>query len=286
MRPILQDSKIKKKLWIVYIIIFIICTCGIGVALYLQFFKDEKVEIVFGITDSNSEDQDEYNELKAEFNTLFTNDIENIQEREIQVEKINDKFDVVVTAYKYKKNEENCTLNVEIPYINIKTQNIMQIDQQIRKQYKEKAEELLDQTNTVNIVYSVEYKAYIQNNILSLIIRSEYKEGAKNQKITIETYNYNLIENREVSIEEMLQLKNIDISYANNKIKKEIKSIQEQNQPLIEQGYNFYERDYTSDIYKVTNSKQFFLGKNGMLYIIYSYGIEENTSEMDIVIFK
>ena len=46
-----------------------------------------------------------------------------------------------------------------------------------------------------------------QNNILSLAIRSEYKEGAKSQKAMIKTFNYNITEGREETIDELLALK-------------------------------------------------------------------------------
>ena len=47
-----------------------------------------------------------------------------------------------------------------------------------------------------------------------------------------------------------------------------------------------YKRDYTSDIYKLENTKQYFLGINGILYLIYAYGNNDYTSEFDMVIFK
>ena len=144
----------------------------------------------------------------------------------------------------------------------------------------------MNQISSMNIIYSVEYKAYIQNNILSLVIRSEYKEGDKSQKVELETFNYNLAEKREITIDEILILKNITQEYATNKIRNEIKKIQEQNQPLINEGYPFYERDYNADRYDISNSKYFLYGKDGMLYVIYPYGNEDDTSEMDIVIFQ
>ena len=115
---------------------------------------------------------------------------------------------------------------------------------------------------------------------------SEYKEGSNSQVIVVETFNYNLAENREVTIQELLALKNINPKDATQKIRSEIKKIQEQNEPLIEQGYNFYKRDYNSEIYEVTNCKQYLYGKNGMLYVVYPYGNSEDTSEMDVVIFE
>lgn len=52
-------------------------------------------------------------------------------------------------------------------------------------------------------------------------------------------------------------------------------------------GYsNIYTRDLNNDMYKIANSKTFFLGENGKLYIIYAYGNQNFTSEMDIVLFE
>ena len=48
-------------------------------------------------------------------------------------------------------------------------------------------------------------------------------------------------------------------------------------------GYNVYERDLDSDIYDVTEVNNFIQGPNGELYIIYAYGNQAFTSEMDII---
>ena len=134
-------------------------------------------------------------------------------------------------------------------------------------------------------IYNVRYKCYIQDNILSLVIYSELKEKTSNQKIMIETFNYNLVDNKEVTLEDILNLKNIKVSDANNKIKNEIKEIQDKNNSLIEVGYNIYSRDISSDMYDVSNVQQFFLGKDGNIYVVFAYGNFDQTSEMDVVIF-
>ena len=51
-------------------------------------------------------------------------------------------------------------------------------------------------------------------------------------------------------------------------------------------GYNTNIRDSDADMYKIENAKEFFIGDNGKLYIVYAYGNSEYTSEMDIVIFE
>ena len=287
MRPVIPKNRLSYKLWIVYIVIFLICVIGIGVALSkTEYFEDENIERAIVIIDKEAKKEDEYNELKTEFDTIFTNQIENLQQENVKVKKINSDYDIVVTAYNYKEEKDNCSIDVAIPYINVDHVSARQFNQKVSQIYKQRAEILKNQISTMDIIYTVQYKAYLQNNILSLAIRSEYKEGNKNQKTIVNTFNYNVVERREVKIDELLKIKNIKNTDATNKIRAEVKSIQEQNQALIDEGYPLYRRDYTSSMYEVLNSKHFLYGKDGMLYIIYSYGNENDTSETDVIIFE
>lgn len=103
----------------------------------------------------------------------------------------------------------------------------------------------------------------------------------------IKTYNFDLENSKEVSLEEVLKIKGIETDEANKKIKEEITDIQKQNEKLAEIGYELYKREYTEVEYNVENVKEFFIGENGFLYIIYPYGNSSDslTSEYDIVIF-
>ncbi len=288
MRPVIQKNKINIKLIIVYIIILIVCVVGVAIALAkTQYFEEENVGRALGIVDEDSEKENEYNDLKNDFDTIFTNQVESLGQDTSNVKKIDSKYDIVVTAFSIKENRDNCTIDAQIPYINIANSSVRGFNKRINITYKQRAEALKKQVSSMNIIYTVQYKAYLQNNILSLAIRSEYKEGSKSQKITIETLNYNVIEQRIVKIDEILRIKNIKQSDATNKIRSEIKAIQEQNQALIDhEGYSIYQRDYTSNRYDISNIKYYIYGKNGMLYLIYPYGNEDNTSETDIVIFE
>lgn len=280
MRPILQDKNKNYKMWIVYGLILLICLICIGIAVYNQYFKDDKIGVIFGIT--NSEDEDLYNELKNNFSTIFTNGIDNFQSENLEIEKINKKFNYVVTRHKYKEEQENYTLDVCIPIININKEEIKNYNQEIESKYKKQVEEIKISTGDI---YNVRYKCYIQDNILSLIIYSELIEKNDNQRIMVETYNYDLVNNKEISLEEILSLKEIKIADANNKIISEIEEIQKKNDSLTELGYNMYKRDISSNIYKVSNIEQYFLGKDGNIYVVFAYGNYDQTSEMDIVIF-
>ena len=53
---------------------------------------------------------------------------------------------------------------------------------------------------------------------------------------------------------------------------------------LNELGYNKYERDINNNIYRIENTKIFFVGENKALYIIYPYGNANYTTELDLLV--
>ena len=287
MRPVLSKNKLNYRLWLIYAGIFIICVGGIAYALSkTEYFEDENLDRVIGIIDKNAQKEDEYNELKIEFDNIFTNQIENLEQENVEIKKINKDYDIVVTGYNYKEEKDNCSIDVAIPYINVNHQSAKDFNKKVNEVYKQKAESIKNQVSTLDLVYTVQYKAYLQNNILSLAIRSEYKEGNRSQKTIVNTFNYNVVEQKVVSIDDLLKIKNIQRTDATKKIRDEIKTIQDQNQALIDEGYALYKRDYKSSIYDIANCNQFLYGKNEMLYIVFPYGNQEDTSEMDVVIFE
>ena len=283
MRPVMEKKKLEPR-HIVYIIIILICLCAIGVAIYMQFFKDEKLGVIFGIT-SEKEDA-EYKELKSNFLNIFDNSIKIVEKYSGTVEKIRDAEDIIIVAYDSQEQKENYTIDMKIPCFNINSNVAKQYNQQIRSLFKQKSENVMSSNSKKNVIYNVKYKAYEKNNILSLVILSELKEGDSSERIIIQTYNYDLKTNKEVTISDMLNLKNISTADANNTIKNEVNSAQEQNIKLSELGYNVNIRDVESSEYKIENAKEFFIGENGYLYIVYAYGNDSFTSEMDIVIFR
>lgn len=282
MRPVIEKQGFK-AIYIVYIALAILCIIAIGIAVYMQFFKDEKIGVVLGIT--KKEDK-EYNELKENFTNIFTNNLtkENMYTGEIK--KIRENEDIVFSAYNVQEQKDNYTINIQLPFFNINSDTAKEINKELTKSFKEKSEQIMKSNTEEKKIYTIKYKAYVNNEILSMVILSELKEGNNNQRIIFKSYNYNLATNKQVDINELIQLKNIDKTNANKKIKEEIEKSQEQNTKLAELGYNTITRDATSDTYKIENAKEFFLGDKGYLYIIYPYGNKEYTSEMDIVIIK
>lgn len=280
MNVIEVKQKVTKKRMFFYVLIVLVCVMAIGIAIY-QFFADEKLGVILGIT--STQDEEKYNELKSEFDNIFTNSLLQSEEQE-NTNKLEQDEDLVYTEYEKEENSTNdYDVKVSIPYINIDSNVIEKYNEEIKNTFETKAESAL-QTKNKNIIYSVEYSAEITDEILSVIIRSTLKEGSSAQRVIIKTYNYDLKNNKEISLEEMLELRNIDIEEAQEKINSEIKQEQTQAEELQGLGYNIYTRDSTNDIYVIENTTEFFV-HNNYLYVIYPYGNQENTSEVDLVIF-
>ena len=142
-----------------------------------------------------------------------------------------------------------------------------------------------DQSN--KSIYSIDYSAYVNGNILSVVIRSTLKESKSAQRIIIQTYNYNLATNTEASLIDLITQKQLNKDEVNKKIKEVVTEADAEDQALQNMGYNqVYIRDLTSDIYTVDNANGYFLGPDGKLYIVYAYGNGEYTSKMDIILFE
>ena len=115
------------------------------------------------------------------------------------------------------------------------------------------------------------------------MIKSNLKEGSNAQRIIIQTYNYDLRNNKEISLEEVLKIEQIDKHDVQNKIKQEIDSEEKKVKDLKQLGYNIYDRDISSDIYNIENTTEFYLTVSE-LNLIYAYGNDSQTSEKDLVI--
>lgn len=275
-----KPKGVKKRLFI-YILILMFCVIAVGIAMY-QFFADEKLGLILGITNSTS--SEEYELLKADFDNIFNNTLNGTISNNITINKINQNEDIIYTNYqKTETSLNNYEIDVNIPIINIDNEIIAEINEEIKDNFEKKAESTLNSENK-NIIYTVEYTATITDDILSLAISVNLKEGNNAQRKIVQTYNYDLKNNREVTLSEMLDIKEIDEKTAQEKIREEIKTEQEQADELRSLGYNIYARDYTSDIYDIDNSTEFFI-YNNYLYVVYAYGNQENTSELDLVIF-
>lgn len=275
-----KKEKLPKKARIIYAITIIICAIAIALAIYRQFFyqEDYSKNIVPNLNEEDS------NTLKNKFEDLFINDIEIGNSSQTgSIKKINDDKKIIYRVFEGEKVIENSyNIQVHIPTINIDSEIIKKYNEEINNEFVQKVRDILD-TKNKNIIYTVEYVATLENNILSLMIRSDYKEGNNPQKVVIKTYNYDIIEDKELTLQELLQRKNRDLNEVQNTIKQEIEVEQKKAEDLKNLGYNIFSRDINSDMYKIENTDQFFVVED-RIYIIYPYGNTTQTNEVDLVI--
>ena len=278
----INNEKVKKRnLKIFYIAIIVICVISLLVAIILQMKLDKEVDS--GSTLNTIEDG-KSNEYKEKFNELFENKVNYLENNSYKIAKNEEDKEIIYTVYQIDENKINdYDLNVNIPYININNKTIDEFNKNIKETFETKAKSVLNTQNS-GTIYNVNYSAYITNNILSLVIRSTLKEGNSAQRDIVQTYNYDLINQKEITVDELLDMKNVTKQEANTKIRNEIKEVQQSVEELSKLGYNVYPRDYTSEIYSINNVTEYFIGEDNALYIIFAYGNQNLTSEMDIVI--
>lgn len=282
MRPVIEKKKFK-FIHVIYILIVIICIIAIGVGVYVQFYKDEKLGVIIGIT--KEEEDEEIKNIKENFLNTFNNNIEIVQEYPENIDKIRKNDDIIVVGENIEEKTEKYTIDIKIPYFNINTDVARELNRRI-KLFRDKAESVRTSKSKNNIIYNVKFKAYVNNNFLSLVVLSELKEGDNSQRIIIQSYNYDLEKNSQISMDDIINKKGIDINVANKLIKDEVNSSQEQNIKLKELGYDITIRDVNSEEYDIKNAKVYYIGSKGYLYVIYAYGNKEFTSEMNIVVIK
>lgn len=278
-----EENKKKKLLKIFYISIIVICIISIVAALLIQIVQNNK-PYTEGAAKLPELSYEKINQYKEDFNNIFENKVNYLENNSYKISKVKPKEEIVYVGYQNKDTQiNNYELNVNIPHINIKNKTIEEFNTQIKEIFETKAKSVLNSQNN-NIIYTVNYSAYVSNNILSLVVRSTLKEGANPQRDIIQTYNYDLTNHKKCTIDEMLELKGITKNEVSKIIKDEIQIVQKRVEELAQLGYTVYPRDYTNDIYSVNNITEYFMGNDNALYIIYAYGNLNHTSEMDIIV--
>lgn len=276
----------RKARYIAVIIIIVICAISIGYAVYFQIYKQPAINAKM---EEELRKKMEEEKPIVEFDNLFDNKM-NYQNNNVNVRKIDQEKELVYNSY--NENEtvtDKYEIKVNIPAININYSKIDDINNDINRTFRDRINEIKDKANnggTGNTIYTVEYTAYLNNNILSLVIRATIKEGLNAQKVVIKGYSYNIDTNNEVSLPQILELKNIKQNVAEREIKNAVQEGITRTNNLAELGYSVYERDINNEMYKIENTNNYLLGPNGVLYIIYAYGNDNNTSEKDVAVIK
>ncbi len=269
---------------IIFGIIIIVCIFAVNFAVYWQFFRNTEDPQTVDNTISTSQ---ETAQLEDNFKNIFENrlDYQGYDVNTTGVLKIDSSQDLIYTwVTKESVVENRYDLDLNIPRVNISNTSVEKFNEKIKELYVDKANDIiLNATN--NTIYTVEYMSYINTNILSLVIKSTLKEGNNPQRVIIQTYNYNLSTNEEITLKQMLEIKGLQENTVKNTIVNKVQEANREAEDLKNLGYNVYVRDLSSEIYEIENTENFILGANNYLYIIYPYGNSNYTDEMDVIVF-
>ena len=206
-------------------------------------------------------------QLEIEFNDLFTNE-EN---------------QYVSTLYKIQEEKSGkYKIDAYIPRIHLDNKIDNEVNNEINSSFVNKILQVYNDSKIYTIL-KINYATSIQDNRLSVIIKCSLKEGSNSQRTIIKTYNYDIESKEKIKIVDLIQeQKKADLQEEiNQKIQLKLKK----EATLAEQGYNVYRRDVDSDIYKIENANEFYI-KDKILYIIYCYGNNSFTSEVDLIVTK
>lgn len=282
----LVNSFDKRSQNIFFVVLILICIVAVSVGIYAQFFYKyaDTDPLMLGINIGTKKTTEEYAMLKSNFNELFDNTLKK-SGNNVLVEKLNGERDVVYTAYKLMNQDETYySVDVNIPEINIDSNVIKKINSAIKTEYYNKANSIMRQTNE-NTIYKVSYAAYLNADILSLVIRASLKEQGKAEKVSLKTYTYSISREEMVTLEDLIHSKKTTLQAVQTSIINEIKVAYENAQIIANEYGVLYERDLESSIYQVENASEYFLTNEGYVYIVYPYGNNSYTNEMDVVIF-
>ena len=276
-----KKEKTNVKLAVIYTISILTCIISVVMIIISFYVGTEEIDRLIAIGGKTEDDDMYYQTLEANFDKLFDNEIK--INTGISIDKEDKTKDLVYTYYTKNEEKENSyDVNLNIPYININNEIIKKYNQEIKDTFEVKAESVL-KTEGQNIAYTVEYQATVEDDILSIIIRSNLKQASSAQRVIIQTYNFDLKNNKEISLEDIINKKELNIDDVRNRIEEKIKLEQKKVQELKSLGYDVFEPDPEDEMYKIENSKEFFMNE-GNIYIIYAYGNENFTNEVDMVI--
>ena len=281
-----------KKRNILYIAIVAICVIAIIVGVYAQVFGDKPKQNTIKNEVINTGDDDTATDpevLKQEFNSLFNNSFDDQGYDKTSIKKLAgyEEQDVIYAVYRIKEEkDEKYSVNINIPVFNVDGEVASEFNATTQSIFANKAGNVLSNSQSYTI-YDVEYVGYLNENILSLVIKSTLKEGNNPQRIIVQTYNYDITTGKKLTLNEVLEAKGISEKEVNKKIERQVteanKNAEALSEALSSAGQTVYKRDVNNAMYVTDNVNHFFVGLDGQIYIVYPYGNSNFTSEMDII---
>lgn len=231
-------------------------------------------------------DNRKYEEIERQEEEAIINAEENFKKLFLNLEYDENKNGAVFLAYTMEKQVEGkYDVNINIPLLNIETDTADSVNDEINNSFGKKLLEVVREDELYSKYY-VDYVAYTNNNIMSLIIKATLKEGSDAQRVLVKTYNYDLENNKLISLAEYLEKTGLDKNIIQNQI---INYIREKNAGVdtsLAEQYNLYIRDVRSEEYLIENVENYYIGQDGKLYIVFAYGNDNPTETVDVIIVK
>ncbi len=268
--------------YIIYAVIIIFCVVAIGLGVYAQFFTNEPIQDVYGNDISAGGNIITHQDVNQAFIDLFTNEFYS-NYNDTNITKIDDTKELVYTFYEDNQNVSGkYSMNIHIPVINIQSDVVTGFNNLTQSIFVDKINSVMAGTE-VYTIYNLDYIAYVNNNLLSVAIKATIKEGDNPQRVIVQTYNYDLETNQAVTLKEVLEDRDIDETVVENRIRTVVQNASNDADKMAESGYTVYQRNVNDEMYQIDNITNFIEGPNGELYIIFAYGNNNYTSEMDII---
>lgn len=282
-----------KNRMIIFILIGVFCVLAIIAAIYAQFvatdYDDIGDEPTINVGNNNNtgvEREKNQDEIKTQFNGLFTNTVNAGGYDLSTVDKLYDDRDIVYSAYTINESNDNYEINVNLPVVNIAGDVVSEFNGITQELFADKAAEVMNSVNAYKTIYNVDYAVFINNGILSVAIKSLLKEGNNPQRTIVQTYNYDLQTGERVEIGRILSNLGLTTDEVQNKIREIVNEAAEAANILEQSGYSVFKRNLEDSMYNMNNLTTYMLGPSNELYIIFAYGNRNFTSEMDIVLYE
>ena len=199
--------------------------------------------------------------------------------------KVRDKEHADELVFSVSIPKDNTTGNIVLPAINLQTDVVNKLNTETEKYIEYKNKVSAEAKNLKQTAYyEVGYAAYVYDDILSIAIRCSYQIGSNTQVVDVCSYNYDIKNDKLVTMKDIIDRYNIDSKSINDKIAAIIERKKQSSRDVVDSGYNgLYDRDVESDKYKLENSDNFLLTDQGELFIIYSYAREKETATFDVI---
>lgn len=255
-----------KKILIISLVVILLILIAVAVFLFLDNRKHEELE---------RQEEEEIINAEENFKKLFLN-----------LEYDENKNGAIYLAYTMEKQVEGkYDVNINIPLLNIETDTANSVNNEINNSFGKKLLEVVGENETYSKYY-VDYVAYTNDHIMSLIIKATLKEGSDAQRVLVKTYNYDLKNNKLVSFAEYLEKAGLDKNIIQNQIINYIREKSEATDTALAEQYNLYVRNIRADEYLIENVENYYIGEDGKLYIVFAYGNNNPTETVDVIIVK